>query len=88
VRFSRKRQDGSVLNFSSGLRRKHLFITTCIEKQCTRPLSYIKQQYSNKGIMRQGTKKLMLLPKKLPSYKVKNWRKITAAGISYLSTCR
>jgi len=25
--------------FFSGFRRKHLFISTCIEKQCTRPLS-------------------------------------------------
>jgi len=24
-------------NFFSGFRRKHLFITTCIEKQCIRP---------------------------------------------------
>jgi len=27
-------------NFFSGFRRKHLFITTCIEKQCTWPLSF------------------------------------------------
>jgi len=26
--------------FFSGFRRKRLFITTCIEKQCTRPLYY------------------------------------------------
>jgi len=39
LRFSRKRQDGSVPNFFSGCRRKHLFIKTCIEKQCTRPLN-------------------------------------------------
>jgi len=26
-------------NFS-GFRRKHLFITTCIERQCTQPLSW------------------------------------------------
>jgi len=25
----------------SGFRRKHFFITTCIEKQCTRPLSFM-----------------------------------------------
>jgi len=25
-------------NFLSGFRRKHLFVTTCIEKHCTRPL--------------------------------------------------
>jgi len=37
MRFYRKRQDGSAPNFFSGLRRKHLFITICIEKQCTRP---------------------------------------------------
>jgi len=29
-------------NFFSRFRRKHLFITTCIEKQCTRPLRYAK----------------------------------------------
>jgi len=38
VRFSRKRQDGSAPIFFSGF-RKHLFITTCIEKQCTQPLN-------------------------------------------------
>jgi len=38
LRFSRKRQDGSSPNFFSGFRGKHLFITTCSEKQCTRPL--------------------------------------------------
>jgi len=27
-----------VSKFFSGFRRKHLFITTCIKKQCTRPL--------------------------------------------------
>jgi len=27
--------------FFSGFRRKHLFITACIEKQCTRPLNQI-----------------------------------------------
>jgi len=32
--------DGSVPRFFSGLRRKHLFITTCIEKHCTRPLRF------------------------------------------------
>jgi len=37
MRFSRKRQDGSVRNFFSWLWRKHLFITTCIEKHCTSP---------------------------------------------------
>jgi len=36
VRFSRKRQDGSETKIFSGFKRKHLFITTCIEKQCTR----------------------------------------------------
>jgi len=35
LHFSRKRQDGSASNFFTGLRRKHLFIKTCIEKQCT-----------------------------------------------------
>jgi len=30
--------------FFSGSRRKHLFITTCIEKQCTWPLSYQKEK--------------------------------------------
>jgi len=38
VRFSQKRQDESAPNFFSGFRKKHLFITTCIEKQCTRAL--------------------------------------------------
>jgi len=38
VRFSQKRQDGSAPKFFSGFRRKHLFTTTCIEKQCTWPL--------------------------------------------------
>jgi len=38
VRFSRKRQDGFAPNVFSGFRRKHLFITTRIEKQCTRSL--------------------------------------------------
>jgi len=40
LRFSRKRQQGSASasNFFKGFRRKHLFITTCIEKHCTRPL--------------------------------------------------
>jgi len=41
LRFSRKRQDGLAPNFFLGLRRKHLFITTCIEKQCIRPLKQI-----------------------------------------------
>jgi len=36
VRFSRKQQDGFATKFFSGFRRKHLFITICIEKQCTR----------------------------------------------------
>jgi len=40
LRFSQKRQDGSVPKFFSGFRRKHLFIITCVEKQCTRPLSH------------------------------------------------
>jgi len=49
VRFSRKRQDGSAPKFFSGFRRKHLFITTCIKKQCTwslsfRVLIYIRQK--------------------------------------------
>jgi len=39
VRFSRKRQDGFAPDFFSEFKRKHLFITTCIEKQCTRPLT-------------------------------------------------
>jgi len=38
MRFSRKQQDESEAIFS-GFRRKHLFITTYIEKQCTQPLS-------------------------------------------------
>jgi len=29
--------------FFSGFRRKHLFITFCIEKHCTRPLPLIVQ---------------------------------------------
>jgi len=37
--FSRKQQDESAPNFFSRFRRKHLFITTCIEKHCTRPLT-------------------------------------------------
>jgi len=39
LRFSRKRQDGFAQKIFSGFRRKHLFITTSIEKQCARPLS-------------------------------------------------
>jgi len=35
----RKLQDESAPNFYSGFRRKHLFITTCIEKHCTQPLN-------------------------------------------------
>jgi len=41
--------------FILGLRRKHLFISTCIEKQCTRPLSFMlltlaeKEQIMDKG---------------------------------------
>jgi len=35
LRFSGKRQDETAPIFLSGFRRKHLFITTCIEKQCT-----------------------------------------------------
>jgi len=42
LRFSRKRQDESALNFFSRFRRKNLFITTCIEKYCTRPLRVIR----------------------------------------------
>jgi len=38
LRFSRKRQDEFAPKFFSRFRTKHLFITTCIEKQCTRPL--------------------------------------------------
>jgi len=43
LRFSRKRQDGFAPNFFSRFRRKHLLITTCIEKQCTRPLNILLQ---------------------------------------------
>jgi len=32
-------------SFFSGFRRKHLFITTCIEKQCTRPLNWLQLVY-------------------------------------------
>jgi len=35
--FSQKRQDKSAPIFFSGFRRKHLFVTTCIEKHCTGP---------------------------------------------------
>jgi len=42
LRFSRKRQDKICAKFFSGFRSKHLFITTCIEKHCTRPLSQIR----------------------------------------------
>jgi len=39
MRFSPKRQDGSAQNILQDFnRRKHLFITICIEKQCTWPL--------------------------------------------------
>jgi len=38
MRFSRKRQDESTPNFFQEFRRKHLFIATSIEKQCTRLL--------------------------------------------------
>jgi len=42
LRFSRKRQDGSALNFYQDLEKYiHLIITTCIEKQCTRPLKCV-----------------------------------------------
>jgi len=34
------------VNFFLRLRRKHLFITTCIEKQCTRPLSINMPKHS------------------------------------------
>jgi len=30
--------------FFSGFKRKHMFITTCIEKQCARPLSYLQKR--------------------------------------------
>jgi len=37
MQFSQKRQDESApFFFFSGIRRKHLFIITCIEKHCTR----------------------------------------------------
>jgi len=36
--FFSKRQDGSALNSFQDLGRKHLYITICIEKQCTQPL--------------------------------------------------
>jgi len=39
LRFSRKRQDGSAPFFFQDL-GENLFITTCIEKQCTRPLAF------------------------------------------------
>jgi len=44
MRFSRKRQDGYALNFVSNFKRKHLFITTYIEKQCTRSLKHAGKQ--------------------------------------------
>jgi len=31
----------SATNFFTGFRTKHLFITTCIEKRCTRPLNSV-----------------------------------------------
>jgi len=34
LRFSRKPQDGFASVFL-GFRRRHLFVATCIEKQCT-----------------------------------------------------
>jgi len=40
VFLDRKRQDGSAPNFFSGFRRKLLFITTCIERHCTRSLKH------------------------------------------------
>jgi len=39
LRFSRKRQDGFAPIFLGF--RKHFFVTTCIEKQCTQPLSFM-----------------------------------------------
>jgi len=45
VRFSRKRQDGSEPKIISGFRWKHSFITTCIEKQCTRSLRKVWHWY-------------------------------------------
>jgi len=41
VCFSRKRQDVSASNFFQGL-GENTFITTCIEKGCTRPLKHLK----------------------------------------------
>jgi len=40
--------------FFSGFRRKHLFITTCIEKQCTRPLNPVSgKSYTALQMVRQ-----------------------------------
>jgi len=45
LRFSLKRQDGSAPNFFEGLRnKKHLFITTCIEKHYTWPLNSLNSK--------------------------------------------
>jgi len=41
LRFFRKQQDVFTPNFFQDLKRKHLFITTFIEKHCTRPLNAI-----------------------------------------------
>jgi len=43
VPFSRKQQDGFTPIFL-GFRKKHFFITTCIEKHCVRPLMHFGDQ--------------------------------------------
>jgi len=39
LRFSLRREQGSARKIFSGFRRKHLIITTHVEKQCTRALN-------------------------------------------------
>jgi len=41
--------------FFSGFRRKHLFITPCIEKHCTRPLTVICSVIDNKSSFQHFT---------------------------------
>jgi len=40
--FSRRREHGSARKFFSGFKKKHLIITTHVEKQCTRALNHTK----------------------------------------------
>jgi len=43
------------VKFFSGFRRKHLFITTCFEKQCTRSLSWWVYAKCRSGLIDQNS---------------------------------